>query len=209
VGGRHDRRAAAGGGALITPAALASVGEDRVAVLLGFEPAWPAARVLGPAFTVQGAPGDNLALHHAVAQAAPGDVIVLAVGGERGRAHAGGIIATAARARGIAGLVLDGAIRDRPELEEIGFPFFHLGASPLKPAKNGPAALRVSIEIGGVSIEPGDLVAADADGIVVVPRAHADDVLAAAEALEARERETLAQIAEGKTTVEIYGHEPL
>ena len=194
---------------MTTPAALASVGEDRVAVLHGFEPAWPAAHMLGPAFTAQGAPGDNLALHHAVAEAARGDVIVLAVGGERCRAHCGGIIATAARARGIAGLVLDGAIRDRRELEEIGLPVFHLGASPLKPAKNGAAELRVPVELGGVRIEPGDLVAGDADGIVVVPRAHADELLAAAAQLEAREREILAQIEEGRTTVEIYGYEPL
>jgi 4-hydroxy-4-methyl-2-oxoglutarate aldolase len=192
-----------------TPAALASVGEERVAVLNGFEPAWAAAQVLGPAFTVQGAPGDNLALHHAVAEAAPGDVIVLSVGGERGRAHCGGIIATAARARGVAGLVLDGAIRDRNELEEIGFPVFHLGVSPLKPAKDGPAALGVPVELGGIRVEPGDLVAADADGIVIVPRAHTDELLAAAARLEAREREILAQIEEGRTTVELYGYEPL
>ena len=194
---------------MTTPAALASVGEGRISVLLGFEPAWPGARVLGPAFTAQGAPGDNHALHHAVAEAASGDVIVLAVGGERGRAHCGGVIATAAHARGVAGLVLDGAIRDRGELTEIGLPVFHLGASPLKPAKHGPAALRVPVEIDGVRIEPGDLVAADADGIVIVPRAQAEELLAAAAALEEREREILAQIAAGATTVEIYGYEPL
>jgi len=192
-----------------TPAALASVGEDRVATLLGFEAAWPAARALGPAFTAQGAPGDNLALHHAVAEAAPGDVIVLAVGGERGRAHCGGIIATAARARGVAGLVVDGAIRDRSELEAIGLPVFHVGASPLKPAKRGPAALRVPVELGGVLIEPGDLVAADADGIVIVPGEHAEELLAAAALLDVREREILLQVEEGRTTVEIYGYEPL
>jgi len=191
-----------------TPAAFASVGENRVAVLLGFEPAWPAAHVLGPAFTVQGAPGDNLALHRAVAEAAPGDVIVLAVGGERGRAHCGGIVATAAHARGVAGLVLDGAVRDRGELEEIGFPVFHLGASPLKPTKDGPAELGVAVEIGGVRIEPGDLVVADADGIVIVPLAHAAELVTAAAALEAGEGEIVAQIEAGKTTLEIYGLGP-
>jgi 4-hydroxy-4-methyl-2-oxoglutarate aldolase len=193
---------------MTTPAALASVGEGRVSVLLGFEPAWHAASVLGPAFTVQGAPGDKLALHLAVAEAAPGDVIVLAVGGERGRAHCGGIVAAAAHARGVAGLVLDGAIRDRTEVEEIGFPVFHLGASPLKPAKDGPAELRVPVDIGGVRIEPGDLVAADADGIVIVPLAHAEELVAAAAALETREREILAEVEAGKTTVEIYGLGP-
>jgi 4-hydroxy-4-methyl-2-oxoglutarate aldolase len=192
-----------------TPAAFASVGEDRVLVIHGLEPAWPATRLLGPAFTAQGAPGDNLALHHAVAQGSTGDVIVLAVGGERGRAHCGGMIASAARARGIAGIVVDGAVRDRAELEEIGLPVFHRGVSPLKPAKDGVARLGVPIEIDGVRIEPGDLIAADSDGIVVVPRAHADELLAAAAALENREREILARIEEGETTLEIYGYESL
>jgi 4-hydroxy-4-methyl-2-oxoglutarate aldolase len=192
-----------------TPAAFASLGEGRVGVLLGFEPAWPAARVLGPAFTAQGGPGDNLALHHAVAQAAPGEVIVLAVGGERERAHAGGIIATAARLRGVAGLVFDGAVRDHAELEEIGVPIFHLGVSPLKPSKDGPAELGVPVEIAGVRIEPGDLIAADADGIVVVPAALADELVAAAAELDAREAEILAELAAGRTTPEIYGFGPL
>lgn len=188
---------------MTTPAALASVGE--VQALHGFEPAWPSARVLGPAFTAQGAPGDNLALHRAVAEAAPGDVVVLAAGGEQGRAHLGGIIASAARARGVAGVVVDGAVRDRAELEAIGVPVFHRGVSPLKPTKDGPAELRVAVEIDGVRIEHGDLIAADADGVVVVPRARADEVVAAAEQLEAREREILVQVANGTTTVEIYG----
>jgi 4-hydroxy-4-methyl-2-oxoglutarate aldolase len=192
-----------------SPAALASVGENRLAVLLGFEPAWPAACAVGPAFTVQGGPGDNLALHHAVAAAAPGDVIVLAVGGEQRRAHCGGILAAAARQRGIAGLLLDGAVRDRLELESVGLPVFHRGVSPLNPAKDGPARLEVAVEIGGVCVEPGDLVAADADGVVVVPRADADDLLARAARLEAREREVLAEVAGGRTTLEIYGYEPL
>jgi 4-hydroxy-4-methyl-2-oxoglutarate aldolase len=117
-------------------------------------------------------------------------------------------VAAAAHARGVAGLVLDGAIRDRTEVEEIGFPVFHLGASPLKPAKDGPAELRVPVEIGGVRIEPGDLVAADADGIVIVPLAHADELIAAAAALETREREILAEVEAGRTTVEIYGLGP-
>jgi 4-hydroxy-4-methyl-2-oxoglutarate aldolase len=192
-----------------TPATFASLGEGRVGVLLGFEPAWPAARVLGPAFTAQGAPGDNLALHHAVAQASPGDVIVLAVGGERERAHCGGILATAAHTRGVAGLVVDGAVRDHAELGEIGLPVFHLGVSPLKPSKDGPAELGVPVEIAGVRIEPGDLIAADADGIVVVPAALADELVAAAAELDAREAEILAELAAGRTTVEIYGFGPL
>jgi 4-hydroxy-4-methyl-2-oxoglutarate aldolase len=193
----------------VTSAALASVGGDRVRVLLGLEPAFPAAQASGPALTVQGGPGDNLALHHAVAAARPGDVIVLAVGGHTETAHCGGIVVEAARRRGVAAIVVDGAIRDRLEIAEGGFPIFHLGSSPRKPAKNGPAALNVAVELLGVRIEPGDLVAADADGIAIVAAADADELVAAAAALEAKEQDILAQLAGGATTVEIYGLEPL
>jgi len=185
-------------------ALLASAAEGRVRVLLGLEPAYPGAYALGPALTVQGAGGDNLALHHALAEAAAGEVIVLAVGGEQGVAHCGEIVALAARRRGVAGIVLDGAIRDRDELATIGLPLFHRGCSPLGPAKAGPGALRVPVELGGVRIEPGDLVCADADGVVVVSAAEAETVLAAARALVERERAIIAAIERGETTVAIY-----
>lgn len=190
---------------MIGSALLASGGGDRVSVILGLEPAFPTARALGRAFTAQGAPKDNLALHHAVAQAAPGEIVVLAVGEEQGVAHCGDILALAAQQRGVAGVVLDGAIRDRTEIAELGLPVFHLGSSPAGPAKAGPGALRVAVELRGVRIEPGDLVCADADGIAVVRAADADEVLAAAEALEAREQEIVARIRRGETTPDIFG----
>ena len=190
-------------------ALIASAGGDRVSVLLGLEPAWPAARAFGPALTVQGAPGDNLALHHAVAAAQPGDVIVLAVGGETGTAHCGDIVALAARERGVAGIVVDGAVRDRAQLEALGLPVFHIGASPRGPAKAGPGALRVPVTLVGVEVQPGDLVCADADGIAVVAAAEADAVLAAAAALEERERGIVAAIERGETTVAIFGLQEL
>ena len=194
---------------MIGSAALASAGGERVAIALGLEPAYAGAHVLGPAFTVQGAPGDNLALHHAIAAASAGDVIVVAVGGERETAHAGGIVASAARKRGVAGIVVDGAVRDRPELAEIGLPIFHLGTSPRGPAKNGPGALGVPVELAGVAVAPGDLVCADADGVAVVPAADAETVLEAARALEARELGILAALERGETTVAIYELKPL
>jgi 4-hydroxy-4-methyl-2-oxoglutarate aldolase len=185
-------------------ALLSSAGGDRVSVLLGLEPAWPAAYALGPALTVQGAPADNLALHHAVAAARPGEVIVLAVGGETATAHCGDILALAARDRGVAGIVVDGAIRDRAQLEALGLPVFHVGASPQGPGKTGPGALRVPVTLAGVTVQPGDLVCADADGIVVVAAAEADDVLVAARALEEHERGIVARLAQGETTVAIF-----
>jgi 4-hydroxy-4-methyl-2-oxoglutarate aldolase len=191
----------------VTPgsALLATAGGDRVAVILGLEPAWPDARAFGPALTVQGIPGDNLALHHALAVVRPGEVIVLAVGGETAIAHAGEIVAHAARERGAAGIVLDGAVRDRLQLEALGVPVFHRGTSPRAPSKASPGALRRRVTLGGAIVHPGDLVCADADGLVVVPAADADAVLAAADALEEREREIVAALSRGKTTVEILG----
>jgi 4-hydroxy-4-methyl-2-oxoglutarate aldolase len=194
---------------VIGSAAIASAGGGRVRIALGLEPAYPAAHALGPAFTVQGAAGDNLAIHHAVAEASPGDVIVVAVGGEQGTAHAGGIVARAAKERGLAGIVVDGAVRDRPELEEIGLPVFHLGTSPRGPGKVGPGALRVPVELVGVTFAPGDLVCADADGIAVVAATEAEAVLEDARALEAKELEIVAALEHGETTIEIYGLKPL
>jgi len=188
----------------VSSAAIASAGGERVSLLLGLEPAWPAAHALGPAFTVQGAAGDNLALHHAVSSAQPGEVIVLAVGGEERTAHLGDIIAVAARERGVAGVVLDGAVRDRAQLERVGVPVFHRGTSPKGPGKGGPGALRVPVAIGDVVIAPGDLVCADADGIAVVGAADTEDVLAAARALEEREDEIVAALGRGETTDAIY-----
>jgi 4-hydroxy-4-methyl-2-oxoglutarate aldolase len=186
-------------------ALLASAAGDRASIVLGLEPAWPAARALGPALTAQGAPGDNLALHHAVAVAEAGAMIVLAVGGETATAHCGDILAAAARARGVSGIVLDGAVRDRAQLEALGVPVFHRGTSPRGPSKRGPGALGVPVQLAGVTVQPGDLVCADADGIVVVPSAAADAVLGAARELEDRERELVAAIERGETTVDLFG----
>lgn len=190
---------------MIASSLLASGGGDRVAVIVGLEPAFPAARAFGRAFTAQGARGDNLALHHAVAHARAGDVIVLAVGEEQDVAHCGEIVALAARERGIAGIVIDGAIRDRVEITELGLPVFHLGTSPSGPGKAGPGTLGVPIELRGVRVEAGDLISADADGIAVVRAVDVESVTAAAEALVAREQEIIARIRGGESTVDIFG----
>jgi 4-hydroxy-4-methyl-2-oxoglutarate aldolase len=183
---------------------FASAGGERVRIVLGLEPAFPSARVIGRAFTVQGAGGDNLALHHAVSAAGPGDVIVLAVGGEQETAHCGELLAIAAQERGVAGIVLDGAIRDRAEIAALAFPVFFRGTSPRGPGKAGPGALRVPVELDGVAVEPGDLVCADADGVAIVSGADADDVNAAVAALGQREAAIAADLRRGRTTVDIF-----
>lgn len=171
--------------------------------MLGLEPAYPDAHACGPALTVRVAPGDNLALHHALAGARAGDVVVVAAGGEQRTAHIGDVLAAAARARGVVGVVVDGAIRDRAALAELRFPVFHRGTSPRGPGKAGPGAIDEPVEIAGTRVEPGDLICADADGIAVVRKADRDRVLAAAAALEAREQELRAAIADGRSTVEL------
>ena len=123
------------------PAATAS------RIVLGLEPAFPSARALGPAFTVLGAGADNLALHHAVATAEPGDVIVLAVGGEREVAHCGEIVAIAAQKRGVAGHRPRRRDPRPSEIAALGLPVFHLGTSPRGPGKAGPGALGVPVEL--------------------------------------------------------------
>jgi 4-hydroxy-4-methyl-2-oxoglutarate aldolase len=184
---------------------FASAGGDRVGIVLGLEPVFPDARALGRAFTVLGAGADNLALHHAVSTAAAGVVIVLATGGERQVAHCGEIIAIAAQERGVAGIVLDGAIRDRAEIAALGLPVFFRGTSPRAPGKEGPGALGVPVELDGVEIRPGDLVCADADGLAVVPAAHVEAVEAAVAALEAKEAGIVAELRRGRTTVDVFG----
>ena len=131
-------------------------------------------------------------------------MIVLAVDGERQVAHCGEIVAIAALERGLAGLVLDGAIRDRAEIAELGFPVFFRGTSPRGPGKNGPGALGVPVELDGVTVHPGDLVCADADGVAIVSAADVAGVQADVAALEAREQAIVAAIRSGTTTVEIF-----
>lgn len=171
--------------------------------MLGLEPAYPGAHACGPALTVRVAPGDNLALHHALAGARAGDLLVVAAAGEQGTAHLGDVLAAAALARGVVGVVVDGAIRDRSALAELRFPVFHRGTSPRGPGKAGPGAIEVPVELAGTRVEPGDLVCADADGVAVVRKADRDEVLAAAAALDEREQVLRAAIADGRSTVEL------
>jgi 4-hydroxy-4-methyl-2-oxoglutarate aldolase len=191
--------------ARVTSALLASAGGDRVRVVRGLEPAWPGARAFGPAFTVRGKAGDNLALHRAIAGAPEGVVVVADVQGGRDVAHCGDVLVRAARARGIRGIVLDGSIRDRASIRELEYPVFHQGTSPLGPTKLVAGELGVPIELLGVAVRPGDVVLADDDGLVILPGEDADEILAAAAGIADREREWEARIDAGETTLSILG----
>ena len=172
----------------------ANIGDavDRLGLTDGaIVPVWPGARLAGPAFTCWTRSGDNLPIHQAVEVAAPGDIIVVNGAADETRALIGELLALKAKARGIAGFVIDGAVRDADGLREYGMPVFARAITPAGPYKNGPGRLQVPVAIGGVAVTPGDFIFGDADGVAVVPAADAEEVAAKAEAVQAREAERL------------------
>lgn len=143
---------------------------------------WPdVPRIAGSAFTVRTAKHDNLMFHAAIYLTRPGDVIVVEAGDDE-MAVAGGNVCAIAQRNGVAGLVVDGVIRDVGESRANRFPVFARGASPIPAKRGGAGDLNAAIRCGGVVVNPGDVVVADEEGIVVVPRAQATDVLAKAQA---------------------------
>ena len=153
-------------------------------------PLWPdIGRIAGPAFTVRTARHDNLMLHAAIYRAEPGDVIVVEAGDDA-MAVAGGNVCAIAQKRGVAGFVIDGVIRDVGESRAKGFPLFARGRSPIPGGKEGPGEINHTVRCGGVVVHPGDVVIADEEGIVVLPKAHAADMLAKAQARAKKEEET-------------------
>lgn len=151
----------------------------RTQVLSGdIRPLWPGAKLSGPAYTVRCAPGDNLMLHAAIHRAPSGSVIVVD-GGDASHAVAGGNVCAVAHRRGIAGFVVDGAIRDVAEIRELGFPVFTRAVVPKPGLKAVPLPLQQPVNCGGVLVHPGDFIVADEEGIVAVPSADLDAVMAA------------------------------
>jgi regulator of RNase E activity RraA len=138
----------------------------------------PKLRVLGPACTVKVFPGDNLMVHKALDIARPGDVVVVDAGASPMNAVLGDLISTKARHRGIGGFVVDGLIRDLPAILELeDFPVFARGVTPIGPLHRGPGEINMPISCGGIVVHPGDIVMGDLNGIVVVPRDCAEDLL--------------------------------
>jgi len=126
-------------------------------------------QLLGPAFTVKVAEGDNLMFHKAMDMAEPGDVIVIDAGGSTSRAIFGELMAFYCKARGIVGLIVDGSIRDQTALADMeNFIVYAKGITPDGPYKNGPGELRGTITIGGRTVRAGDIIIGDEDGIVIV-----------------------------------------
>jgi 4-hydroxy-4-methyl-2-oxoglutarate aldolase len=159
----------------------------------------PSMKVVGTAFTVEVRPGDNLMIHAAMSLAQPGDVLVVDGKGDQTAALMGTIMMTACQKLGIAGVVLDGAVRDSLELEEMGFPVFSVGTNPNGPTKLVPGRIGHPISIGGVTVHPGDLVLGDADGVVIVEREKIEALLPLAEKKVKDEAARIAAIQQGDT----------
>ncbi|QAU48876.1 RraA family protein [Bradyrhizobium guangzhouense] len=151
----------------------------------------------GPALTVKTAPGDNLMVHKAIALAEPGDVIVVDAGGDLTNAITGEMMLMQMVKRGVAGLVINGAIRDAGFIRSQTFPVFAAGVTHRGPYKNGPGEINVAIAIDGMVIEPGDLIIGDDDGLLCVPFDQTEGVFKAATAKFEAEQKQMANIEAG------------
>jgi len=151
----------------------------------------------GGAFTVKTRQGDNLLVHKALDLAQPGDVVVVDAGGSLEHAIIGELMSARAAERGIAGIVIWGAIRDSAEIAQGRFPVYARGATHRGPYKDGPGEINVPVSIGGLVVNPGDLILGDADGLVAVPLDHAQDVLRSAQAIRVKEEGAMKEIRGG------------
>ena len=155
--------------------------------------------ILGPACTVKVYPGDNLMVHKSLDVARPADVIVVDAQGSPMTAVLGDLVSTKARHRGIAGFVVDGLIRDLPAIRALGdFPVYARGVTPIGPLHRGPGEINYPISAGGIVVHPGDVIVGDLNGVVVVPRDIADDLLERLTERAAAEADYTAAVARGE-----------
>jgi regulator of RNase E activity RraA len=152
----------------------------------------------GLAITVNARPGDNLMVHKALQLADPGDIIIVSTNGNTTSAVFGELMCRTAVARGLGGLVVDGAIRDAEGITALGFPAFSRTVTPGGCDKDGPGEINVPVSCGGVAVHPGDIVVGDRDGIAVVSRAEAAEVLELVRGLIRNEELRVAEIQSGK-----------
>ncbi|GAB7389088.1 4-carboxy-4-hydroxy-2-oxoadipate aldolase/oxaloacetate decarboxylase [Bacillaceae bacterium] len=171
---------------------------------MGIKPLAKHQRICGPAFTVFCPPRDNLMLHLAVAKAQPGDVLVASMSDHYEGGAWGEILTVAAQKRNIAGLVIDGSVRDTEQIIELNFPVFSRGISIKKTDKKNVGKIGEPVVVGGVTVYPGDIILGDADGVVVIPQDRLEEVVTKAEEKVKAEKEIIQQLRAGKLTVDLF-----
>jgi RraA family protein len=164
----------------VPTAELADAAGVPIAMDARIRPVWPGARLAGPAFTVRTPPGEHPSVREAANEAPPGSVLVVDGGGALDRALWGDRMAQLALDRGLAGLVVDGAVRDAEGIEELGFPAFAAGVTPTPPRRDHPGEVGIPVTCGGLTVRPGDFVYGDRDGVVVVPAEQHEEIAARA-----------------------------
>lgn len=193
------------------PAAVVSdvTGNVGLAMDSGIDPVYRGAETAGTALTVKAEPGDNLIIHRAITVAEPGDVLVVDGGGYVETAFVGELMCASCAAHDVAGMVVDGAVRDRDEVAAMDFPLYARGVNPEGPRKRDPGSINVPVTCGGVAVDPGDVVVGDGDGVAVVPADDAESVLADAREKLAAEESLLERVESGEYVYDIGGYEEI
>jgi 4-hydroxy-4-methyl-2-oxoglutarate aldolase len=171
----------------------------------GIKPIHSKMKVYGFAYTVMTMPRDNILLHRAYAYAKPGDVIVASCSGFYEAGYWGDLMSLGAKTKGIAGLVIDGCVRDADDIEAMGFPVFSRGLCICGTSNHGDGTLNEPIIIGDCMIHPGDIIIGDRDGVVVVPQDRMDEAIEKSKVRKEKEEKVRKQLREGKTSIQIYG----
>jgi 4-hydroxy-4-methyl-2-oxoglutarate aldolase len=168
-------------------------------------PIYPDARVAGPAVTVSSQPGDNLMIHASIEVCRPGDVLVVTTTSDSSDGMFGELLAVSCQAHGVIGVVIDAGVRDTAELTTMRFPVWAKAISAQGTVKVTAGSVNVPVVCAGAIVNPGDVIVADADGVVIVPSAHAGEVAALGKQRIAKEETTRARLRKGELGLDFYG----